>query len=62
MHLNGINMGLRRYRLGPSSFWHAYLQMLPELEDIGASFTWGEQDLQLLEGSLIRHPGLTSTP
>lgn len=42
---------LRKYMLGDGSFWHTYLEMLPETDDIGASFTWKDQDLELLSGA-----------
>lgn len=41
--------------LSSKSFWHAYLEMLPSMEEIGASFTWPEEDLKLLDGSLIKN-------
>ena len=36
--------------LADQSFWHAYLEMLPETDEIGASFTWTQADLELLTG------------
>ena len=36
--------------LASDSFWHSYLEMLPEIDDIGASFTWKDEDLELLSG------------
>lgn len=36
--------------LASHSFWHSYLEMLPEIDDIGASFTWKDEDLELLSG------------
>ncbi|CAK9031918.1 5 bisphosphate carboxylase/oxygenase large subunit N-methyltransferase [Durusdinium trenchii] len=44
-----------KYMLSSKSFWHAYLEMLPSMEEIGASFTWPEEDLKLLDGSLIKN-------
>ena len=44
-----------KYMLASHSFWHSYLEMLPEIDDIGASFTWKDEDLELLSGSLIKN-------
>ncbi|CAE7434924.1 LSMT-L [Symbiodinium natans] len=44
-----------RYVLQATSFWHPYLDLLPDTAEIGASFTWSEEDLQLLSGSLIQN-------
>ena len=55
--LDGQSRALRarKYMLSSKSFWHAYLEMLPSMEEIGASFTWPEEDLKLLDGSLIKN-------
>ena len=39
--------------LGSKSFWAAYIQLLPTTEDVGQTWTWGEDDLRLLNGSGI---------
>lgn len=44
-----------KYLLKEESFWHSYLELLPETEEIGASFTWNDDDLELLSGSLIKN-------
>ena len=42
---------IRKYLLREESFWHNYLELLPETEEIGASFTWTDDDLELLSGT-----------
>lgn len=44
-----------KYVLKEDSFWHPYLDMLPGLQEIGSSFTWAEEDMELLSGSLIKN-------
>lgn len=39
--------------IGDKSFWKPYIDILPTIEEVGASFTWSEEDLALLEGSLV---------
>lgn len=41
--------------LASHSFWHSYLEMLPEIDDIGASFTWKDEDLELLSGGFQKN-------
>lgn len=44
-----------RYVLQDASFWQPYLDLLPDTAEIGSSFTWSEEDLELLSGSLIQN-------
>ena len=41
--------------LQEASFWQPYLDLLPDTAEIGSSFTWSEEDLELLSGSLIQN-------
>ena len=47
---------IRKYLLREESFWHNYLELLPETEEIGASFTWTDDDLELLSGTRDHTP------
>ena len=38
----------------PNSFWREYIDVLPTVEDVSATFTWSEEELQYLEGSPAR--------
>jgi len=38
----------------PNSFWRDYINVLPTVEDVSATFTWAEEELQYLEGSPAR--------
>jgi len=38
----------------PNSFWREYIDVLPTVEDVSATFTWSEDELQYLEGSPAR--------
>ena len=38
----------------PKSFWRDYINVLPTVEDVSATFTWAEEELAYLEGSPAR--------
>ena len=38
---------------GPASFWAAYIDLLPTTEEVGQTWTWGEDDLNMLTGSSV---------
>ena len=42
-----------RYVLGSKSFYKAYLDVLPEVEEVNPTFTWSEEDLDFLQGSPV---------
>lgn len=42
-----------RYVLGEKSFWKAYIDVLPETEEVNPTFTWNDDDLAFLNGSPI---------
>jgi len=37
--------------LGDASFWAPYIDLLPSTEEVGQTWTWGQEDLALLTGS-----------
>ena len=37
--------------LGEASFWSPYINILPTAEEVGQTWTWGDEDSALLEGS-----------
>lgn len=42
---------LRERAKGKASFWAPYIDILPTTEEVAATFTWDEDDLQALDGS-----------
>ena len=38
---------------GDSSFWKAYLDVLPDVDEVNPTFTWSEEDLSFLDGSPV---------
>eukprot|EP00586_Coscinodiscus_wailesii_P023554 CAMPEP_0172493918 /NCGR_PEP_ID=MMETSP1066-20121228/32794_1 /TAXON_ID=671091 /ORGANISM="Coscinodiscus wailesii, Strain CCMP2513" /LENGTH=540 /DNA_ID=CAMNT_0013264391 /DNA_START=197 /DNA_END=1819 /DNA_ORIENTATION=- len=42
-----------RYVLGDDSFYKAYLDVLPEVEEVNPTFAWPDDDLEFLEGSPV---------
>jgi len=38
---------------GDASMWAPYIDLLPSTEEVGQSFTWGEEELALLQGSPV---------
>jgi len=42
---------------GDASLWRAYIDLLPTGEEVGQSFVWTDDELELLDGS----PVLVST-
>lgn len=42
-----------RYVLGEDSFWAGYIGVLPETEEVNPTFTWSDEDLNVLEGSPV---------
>jgi hypothetical protein len=42
-----------RYVLGDESSWKAYLDVLPEVDEVNLTFTWSDEDLSFLEGSPV---------
>lgn len=42
-----------KYVLGEKSFFKAYIDVLPEVNEVNPTFTWSEDDLSFLEGSPV---------
>lgn len=59
--VNGMNEYLaialflihERFILADQSYWKAYLDILPETNEVNPTFTWNEEDLKFLEGSPV---------
>lgn len=42
-----------RYVMGEKSFYKAYMDVLPEVDEVNPTFTWNDDDLAFLEGSPV---------
>lgn len=42
-----------RYVMGDKSFYKAYIEILPETQEVNPTFTWSDEDLAYLEGSPV---------